>query len=223
MSFDTLAPHYRWMEWLLAGGKLQRCRTAFLREVKDARNVLLLGEGNGRFLVPFARANRSAQITIVDASAGMLRQTQRRVASLGPQGNPERIEYVHADVLAWSRPERSFDLIVTNFFFDCFRAEQLEALMPRLASSAAANAQWLVSDFRVPQRGFARWRARWIVAVMYGFFRIVTRLPARVLAPVDSLLQSAGFELRERRISEWGLLHTDLWQRSNQTPSHRCG
>src|SRR5439155_22241467 len=33
MSFDTLAPHYRWMEFILAGKKLQRCRTAFLDEI----------------------------------------------------------------------------------------------------------------------------------------------------------------------------------------------
>src|SRR3954468_16733770 len=118
MSFDKLAPHYRWMEWLLAGGKLQRCRVAFLSEVQHVRNVLLLGEGNGRFLTSFAQVNRSAQITVVDASAGMLEQARRGVAKIESR-EMDRIEFVHANLLAWSPPVEDFDLIVTNFFFDC--------------------------------------------------------------------------------------------------------
>jgi SAM-dependent methyltransferase len=211
MNFDALAPHYRWMEWLLAGGKLQRCRTAFLAQLEHARHVLLLGEGNGRFLSAFRGINRFAQITVVDASAGMLRQAQRRVAAAAGEANP--IEYIRADILAWPLPPRSFDLIVTHFFLDCFRPDQLESLVPRLASAARADAHWFLADFRVPPRGLARWRARWILAAMYCFFRTTTRLPARSLTPIDPLLERNGFQLQQRRSSEWGLLHADLWRR----------
>ena len=48
MNFDTLAPHYRWMEWILAGNKLQKARTRWLREIAGARRVLLVGEGSAR-------------------------------------------------------------------------------------------------------------------------------------------------------------------------------
>lgn len=51
MNFDRLAPFYRAMETLAAGGKLQRCRLAFLGEIPIPRRVLLAGEGHGRFLV----------------------------------------------------------------------------------------------------------------------------------------------------------------------------
>src|SRR5712671_6722984 len=55
VNFDVLARHYRWMELVLAGEKLQRCRTAFLGEIPAARNILLLGEGHGRCLVECCR------------------------------------------------------------------------------------------------------------------------------------------------------------------------
>ena len=55
MSFDLLAPHYRWMEWVLAGEKLQRCRTAWLEVLPAPARVLILGEGNGRFLEALMR------------------------------------------------------------------------------------------------------------------------------------------------------------------------
>ena len=44
MSFDALAPNYRWLEFVLAGDKLQLCRTAFLDDIPQAGNILLLGD-----------------------------------------------------------------------------------------------------------------------------------------------------------------------------------
>jgi ubiquinone/menaquinone biosynthesis C-methylase UbiE len=210
MSFDLLAPHYRWMEWVLAGGKLQRCRTTFLDDVRQAKNVLLLGEGNGRFLKAFVEVNSAANITVLDASAAMLQQAQRRMASRNAH---HRVEYIHADVFTWSPPSQRFDLIVTNFFFDCFRPDQLEQLIPRLTSSTSECARWIVSDFNVPAQGWVRWRARGIIAAMYCFFREVTQLPAREITPVAPWLDANGFRLLQSHESEWGLLHTDLWQR----------
>jgi hypothetical protein len=49
---------------------------------------------------------------------------------------------------------------------------------------------------------------------MYAFFRFVTRLPARKLTPPDNYLQAAGFRLRSRQQTDWGLLHSDWWERS---------
>jgi len=39
MSFDVLAPHYRWMELVCAGDLLQRCRMAHLARVPTARQI----------------------------------------------------------------------------------------------------------------------------------------------------------------------------------------
>src|ERR1044071_8046631 len=84
MSFDALAPHYRWMEFMLAGEKLQRCRTAFLNEIRGAWNILLLGEGPGRCLLECVRRFANARITCVDASGPMLTQARRRLEGQRP-------------------------------------------------------------------------------------------------------------------------------------------
>jgi ubiquinone/menaquinone biosynthesis C-methylase UbiE len=211
MSFDLLAPHYRWMEWLLAGRKLQRCRTAFVQAIPRPRRVLMLGEGNGRCLVELLCAYPEARFTCVDASSRMLERARARV--LGHGLGDERIEFVHADVVKWQAPSEKFDLLVTHFFLDCFRADQLARMIPRLAAAAAPDARWLLADFCEPASGVAKWRARGILRAMYFFFQRVTLLPASRLTPPDAFLQQSGFVLRERTLSEWGLLHSDLWQR----------
>lgn len=212
MSFDRLAPHYRWMERLLAGEKLQRCRTAFLHLIPKPQRVLMLGEGNGRCLVELLRAHPGARFTCVDASQQMLERARERVQEHGLRG--ERIEFIHADATCWQASPGRFDLLVTHFFLDCFRADQLAELVPRLAATATPDARWLLADFHEPAAGVAKWRARGILQAMYFFFQRVTRLPASRLTPPDAFLQQSGFVLRERRLSEWGLLHSDLWQRA---------
>jgi ubiquinone/menaquinone biosynthesis C-methylase UbiE len=211
MSFDRLAPHYRWMEFLLAGEKLQRCRTAFLDVVPAARNILLLGEGHGRCLFECTRRFTRAQITYLDASEGMLVRARRRFRQQG--GGSGRVEFVQADVLNWTAHSGPYDLVATNFFLDCFRAEQLERIVSRLAGSMTSGGNWLIADFQIPPGGWKRIRSQLILWTMYAFFRAVTRLPAGRLTAPDSFLQRAGFALHGRTESEWGLLHSDWWRR----------
>jgi ubiquinone/menaquinone biosynthesis C-methylase UbiE len=211
MSFDTLAPHYRWMEAILAGNKLQRCRTSFLDHAANAQSVLIVGEGNGRFLAECRRRLPSAYIACVDASAQMLTVARGRLRRLGLL--TAHTEFIHADALSWVPSPGAFDLIVTHFFLDCFRLDQQAQIIGKLARATRPRAQWLLADFQVPATGLLRLRAQIIHRVLYAFFGAFTDLPARKLTPPDDALKAHGFELRERNVSEWGLLHADRWIR----------
>jgi ubiquinone/menaquinone biosynthesis C-methylase UbiE len=212
-NFDWLAPHYRWMEWILAGPKLQRCRAAFLHSVPAPRRALIVGPGSGRFVVELLRQHPQARCTCVDSSRRMLDVTKARVAAHGL--DPNRAEFIHADILQCPLPEAAYDLVVTHFVLDCFRSEQLAQLLPLLARAATPDARWLLSDFHEPAGGPARWRARAILEMMYLFFRWAVALPASELTAPDAMLAQCGFKLRERRLFEWGLLHSDLWVGEN--------
>jgi SAM-dependent methyltransferase len=211
MSFDLLAPHYGWMETVLAGPRLQRCRTTWLDRLAGCRHLLVAGVGHGPTLALVLRTHPGLRITCVDASAGMLAHARQRAEAAG--ADLGRLAFVHAALPGW-HPLEKFDAIATHFFLDCFPPEQLAAVIRGLAAVATPEARWIVSDFAVPARGWKRLRARAVHALMYFFFRTVTRLPARRLTRPDSLLEQAGFRLRGRRTTEWGLLQADLWQRA---------
>jgi ubiquinone/menaquinone biosynthesis C-methylase UbiE len=213
MSFDALAPHYRWMEFILAGQKLQRCRAAFLDAIPIPQSILLLGEGPGRALIECCRRFRSARITCVDASAAMHAQARRRLERSCPAH--DQVDYVRANVLGWTPPSsEAYDLIVTNFFLDCFRPEQLERITRVISAASAINANWLVADFQMAATGLPRIRSKIILWQMYSFFRIAARLPAQKLTPPGTFLRNAGFILKRSIQADWGLLHSDWWQRS---------
>lgn len=212
MSFDFLAPHYRWLEWLTAGEKLQRCRTAFLDALPPPANVLIYGEGNGRFLIELCRRFPAARVTVVDASAGMIAQARQR---LQRAGLPETaVTFIHADALAWTPPAAAFDLIVTCFFLDCFPEETLRHLVPGIARAATARAHWLVADFQISGSRLRRLRCRVIVKFLYAVFRLLTRLPARTLTCPDALLCAAGFTTQQRHEYDHGLLYSEWRMRA---------
>jgi SAM-dependent methyltransferase len=214
VSFDPLARHYDWLEALTAGPRLERMRTAGLDALRGRRRILSMGEGHGRFAAACLARYPQAELTCVDASERMLARARHRVAATVGSAAAARSTWQCADVLNWSpRPEQKFDAIVTCFFLDCFPAATLEQVISRLASSAAADAVWINADFAVPDRGWRRWRAQAIHAVMYTFFRAAVGLPARRWTAPDRLLAAQGFQLEARFESEWGLLRTDVWRR----------
>ncbi len=218
MSFDRIAPHYRWMEAVLAGGKMQRCRVAWLDAVRDCRRVLVLGEGPGRFLECAVREMRGAEFVCVDASSAML---ERARAAMLRTGECARVHFIHAALPEWEPERADFDLIVTHFFLDCFSEPTLSRVVARLAAAASlkADARWLLSDFQIPARGAARFRARIVLALAYTFFRLTTRLPAKRLVAPDDALRENGFRLEHRRETDWGLLHSDVWRRTGSRPA----
>jgi ubiquinone/menaquinone biosynthesis C-methylase UbiE len=210
MSFDRLAPHYTWMEKILAGPRLQRARTAFLDRLDGCKRILVVGVGHGHFLRTCARRLPDAEIMSVDASAGMLARAEHRARAVP---SPERLRFVHATLPAWRPPAAEFDAIATHFFLDCFPPAELAQVVADLAAAARPSARWLITDFAVPPRGWRRHRARAIHAAMYAFFRPVTRIRARRVTPPDDLLRAAGFTLAQRRAAELGLIQSDLWIR----------
>jgi len=211
MSFDRLARHYRWMETVLAGDLLQRARLEWLKAVPPPQRVLLVGEGPGRFLEAAARCWGDARFCVVDASAAMLNQAHRAWAAVGGDGN--QVEWLHVSLPSAALPHGDYDLLVAHFFLDCFPTGVLRDVVRCLGRAAAAEASWLITDFRIAERGWRRGRSRLLLALMYAFFRRAVRLPARELVSPEPLLQAAGFQLRRRRTFSQGLVQADWWQR----------
>ncbi|HTS78949.1 MAG TPA: class I SAM-dependent methyltransferase [Bryobacteraceae bacterium] len=203
MNCDPIARWYRWLEYIGFGRALERRRIAFLSDIADARRVLLLGDGDGRFLeklIPLIFARPGAAIDYVDISPRMLDLARRRAGT--------RVNCHLADALSMPLPAAEFDLIVTHFFLDCFDDHDAARLVERVASSAAPHARWLISEFRE-----SGWLARRLIAALYLFFRYTTGLKTTRLIDHHPLLTRAGFALEKFESARAGMLVSELWRR----------
>lgn len=209
-GFDRVAWCYDALEHGLAGGVMQRARLALLDELSPPQSILLIGEGPGHLVEALARRFPQARLTCVDASASMLKRGRERLDSVA--GGAERCEWVCCDVADW-QSARSWDLLVTAFFLDCFDEKELGQIMGQLESHVAPGGEWLLVDFQLPSKGVARWRARAIVSLLYRFFRLTAGLGARTLVPPQPFLTEQGWRRLQRRELDWGLLYAELWRR----------
>jgi len=194
----------------MAGRLLQRCRTRWLGEVGQSRRALLVGEGNGRMLEACAVALPHCHFTVLDTSEAMLARARLRWKRAGGGNNAV---FSRADMREWRADGGDFDLLVTNFFLDCFCPNELPRVITNISNAAASQARWLVADFAVPPSGWQRIRAQTGLALAYRFFRATTGISARRITNPEEALQAAGFVLNRRERFSHGLLHSDLWTR----------
>ena len=209
--FDRLAPAYHALERLTFGGLLHACRTAHLGRLAGCRRALVLGDGDGRFLADLLRAYPDLEADSLDVSPGMIALARRRVARV--PGAAARARFVVADARTAAPPATGYDLVVTNFFLDCFRPADQAAVVRRAAGACAAGARWVDGDFRLPAGGWARLAGRALLAGMYAFFRLTTRLPAGRLSDPAPLLAAEGFAPAAEVTRLRGFLSARLWVR----------
>ncbi len=198
------------------GRALEQRRFEFLPEAAQARRILILGEGDGRFLAELLRANAGAEIDVVDNSAAMLALAEARAdTGVRFETGTRRVRFHQADARQWSPPPATtYDLIVTHFFLDCFSEEELEPLILCCARATQAHCRWMVSEFRQPEKGFGAWRARLWIGGLYRLFGWTTGLRTRHLPNYALLLEKHGFRRTRTVIKEMGLLTSELWERA---------
>jgi ubiquinone/menaquinone biosynthesis C-methylase UbiE len=213
MNCDRVASAYRWLECLSFGGALQTCRVMYLGEVANCRKALLCGDGDGRFLAELLRTNRDVCVDFVDLSAGMIDVARRRIVAMGSKA-AARTNFYAGDFRSFEPlGEAGYDLITAHFFLDCFDDVEVAGVTRKLDSCAISGAKLLVSDFRIPKRGIARYIDAAVVRGLYGAFRLTTGLRVTRLPKYEDALERAGFRKERETLRMGGLLVASLWRK----------
>jgi ubiquinone/menaquinone biosynthesis C-methylase UbiE len=205
-NFDNLARFYRWMEKVTFGQSLWHCRCRFLDELRDCRNALALGDGDGRFTARLLQQNPVIQIEAVDASSAMLRTLQHNAGI-----HRDRVRTHQADARQWEPGNAAYELIVTHFFLDCLTTEEVATLAEHLRSCTTDRTKWVVSEFAIPQGWFGKLVGWPLVKSLYLSFKLLTGLRPNRLPRHRDALSNAGFVLDRKSTALGGLLLSEIW------------
>jgi ubiquinone/menaquinone biosynthesis C-methylase UbiE len=212
MNCDPIARAYRWLEYLVFGRRLERRRRAYLDAVANARRVLILGDGDGRFTAEFLSRNPLAQADSVDLSAKMLQLAEQRIRNA--RLDPARIRFLFGDARTIQLSGK-YDLVVSHFFLDCFTALELQALIAQISAVMCPHARWLISEFQLPSDGIRRLAAALLIKIMYLFFRLFTGLQPNHLSGYPAIFAANGFRRIASSQAAGGLLVSELWERTS--------
>jgi SAM-dependent methyltransferase len=212
-GFDRLARPYRALEFLAFGRDLERARFAYLGRLAACRDILLLGEGDGRCAARLAAVAPAARILCVDSSPAMVGRASRRIAA----ADAGRVDFLCADARSFEPGPGAFDAAATFFFMDCLDPAGAEALAARVGRALRPGATWLFADFVMPARGIARLRARAWLAVLYAFFRMAAGLRVSALPPSEDILARAGWSRAASTDFQGGLVRSAVYTRGGAT------
>jgi ubiquinone/menaquinone biosynthesis C-methylase UbiE len=214
MNADPIARTYRWLEYLAFGRTLERCRRAQLPYLDELSSVLILGEGDGRFLADLLNRNSRAKVDVFETSERMIALARRRLSP----ADLRRVTFLRADARSTPLPGAGYDLVVTNFFLDCLSQNEAAELIAKGCSALKAGGHWIVGEFRVPERGpVRRAHARLWIHAMYRFFRATTGLSASRIPDYAPIFDASGFLIMREHSEKLGLVVSQLWRKQQSS------
>lgn len=211
-TFCSLARHYALLEHLAFGPRLQQARVAYVNRLAGLETILILGEGDGRFLESLLRVNSHARITCIDASPGMTDRARGRIETTYPNHN-YNIDWQCRDALETTWETGTFDAIVTLFFLDCFTGKDAGRLIRKLGPTARPGCLWLWTDFVQPEDRWPAVYARTYQHLLFRFFRWRTGIGARGLPPMQEMMQRDGWHRSAQRQTLFGTIESAVWER----------
>lgn len=212
-GFDRLARPYRWMEYLSFGTALEHCRVHFLPQLRNTHHALLLGDGDGRFTSALLQQAPAASAVAIDGSEAMLRALRQRCAAVHAGDRVTTICMLLNEGLPPTGTSSQFDLVTTHFFLDCLSEVEVDRIAHDVIACTSIDAQWVISEFRIPNSGAMRLPSRIVVRLLYIAFSILTGLRTQQLPAYESILQKHGWSLSQQQTRLGGLLVSQLWQR----------
>jgi SAM-dependent methyltransferase len=209
-SFDWVARPYETAERWVFGKALEQTRRAHLDALATCRRVLILGEGDGRFLSWLLQANPGCEVDVVDGSRRMLELARARTAL-----DSKRVRFMYRRIgdsrSIDTRPP--YDLLVTQFFLDCFEEPELTNVVTELTELCGPDAVWLYADFHPGRTWMQRLRSRLWLWILYRVFRALTEIRAgRWVDPIPAL-RARGWATVARQTFEAELLESRLLAR----------
>jgi ubiquinone/menaquinone biosynthesis C-methylase UbiE len=204
MSFDLIASFYPLLEQIVFGSTLSQARRFFAGRVTEGNKILLIGEGNGRFLFEMVRQASSGSFTVVDSSTRMLAAARRRIATVD---RCPRVELIHTDIQEWRSPAGQYDRIVTHFFLDLFTPYSICRIVEKISRLATEDALWVNVDFSCDNENL---RQKLLMWAQYRFFRISAGIEASRLFDSLPYIRQAGWQILEGRSLESGWISAHL-------------
>jgi ubiquinone/menaquinone biosynthesis C-methylase UbiE len=138
VNFDRMAGWYdrlaTWYSW----GRIRQAKLSQIKYIQRGDKVIYCGVGTGEEAIAACKAG--AQVTCVDSSRKMLDQLAARLAADGLSA-----ELICGDQFK-HRKFGHYDVVVANFFLNCFRDEPMIRALMYLMGLARRNGLLMIAD-----------------------------------------------------------------------------
>jgi ubiquinone/menaquinone biosynthesis C-methylase UbiE len=188
-NYDHVAGVYDRLAWLIFGSAIKESQLSLLRYNFSSSKIVIVGGGTGTILEELGKLKTTPlTITFIELSEKMLRKAKKKNAGC------HKVKYIHGDV-EHCRVEDSFDIIITPFLFDNFTTDKAKRVFNHLNDMLDREGIWLFTDFYISSE--TPWWQKFLLKLMYRFFKILARVEANQLPDTTSLFAGAAYSCEQ--------------------------
>ena len=185
-NYRFLAPFYDLLAGVFLGKAFKSSQYLFLDTIKKGDRILVLGGGTGRNLNEIIeRAGDRGELCFVEASPSMLGRAKNRVK----QEEESRVQFLCTGDFT-KIPYKKFDLVITQYFLDVLKDEDLELLFKAIGKRVSHRTRWLFVDFFFVKR---KWG---LIKMMMLSFRYLASHPRNDLPDYGVFFEKYGWEMK---------------------------
>jgi ubiquinone/menaquinone biosynthesis C-methylase UbiE len=174
-NYDKIAGSYDFISRIVFGKALINAQASLLKYIPANSHILIVGGGTGWILEEINKVHpQGLIIDYVELSAKMISLSEKRNHGLN------QINFINLPAENYTT-EKRYDVILTPFFFDNFKADKIQLIFTQLNELLKKNGTWLYADF---VNGDRLWQ-KILLKTMYLFFKMTTHIETQELVNMD--------------------------------------
>jgi ubiquinone/menaquinone biosynthesis C-methylase UbiE len=177
-DFNKVARPYDFISRLVFGNSLVKAQVSTFHYIPPNSSILIVGGGTGWLLEEISKIHNSGlKISYVENSSEMINLSKKRY------WQDNKVAFFHQPIQEFYM-DKPFDVIITPFFFDLFKKDEIEFIFSSLDKKLKKNGLWLYADF-IPEKYQIRLWQKVLLKTMYFFFGHISNVEAKRLVDMD--------------------------------------
>ncbi|OQP53488.1 hypothetical protein A4H97_23695 [Niastella yeongjuensis] len=205
-NYDHVSGIYEPLARLIFGSALSDSQFSFLPYNFPGPRIAIVGGGAGTILEELGKLKTAPlSITFIEISEKMLRKAKKKNVGC------HKIKFVHGDVEQF-KADDSFDVVITPFLFDNFTADKAKRVFNHLNGMLPIGGIWLFTDFYISVESPV-WQ-KFLLTLMYCFFKILARVEANQLPDMASLFAEAAYNCEQEHFFYSNFIRSALYHKT---------
>jgi len=204
-TYRFLAKIYDPLTRIVFFGRLKKAKNTYLNRIQPHHKVLIVGGGTGDELVNLLERNPDQKIDYLETSAAMT------TIALDRSGNFNGLNVRFLSEKAGI--DGKYDVIITSFFLDLFRDEELIKEAKSLYEELRVSGSWIFTDFQLNHNN--KFWQKPLVWLMYMFFRCTTGLKTQKLPNFNRLFEELNLDRNSTLSYYGGLIVSSIYEKKS--------
>lgn len=210
-GFNKIAPFYHAVSMICSLNRIHKSQMWLLSKKMKFSKTLIVGGGDGKFLLEAMKQGLSEQYYYVDLSGAMIKLAQRKIEKQLPLFL-DSVVFIcgsHQDI----PNNQKFDLIITPYFLDCLSDHELSLLMANLHAQLTIGGTWFFADFNIPKDKTRSFIFKNIIQLLYRILNLFCDLEVNSLPDFKKEFCKYKFTLLHEKYFLGGLLVSRIYKK----------